>query len=176
MGRFRNNPLLGYWRRMCAEPTEAESALDPAVAKLGYAYRFQHPFWEYKYFADFAVLPLKLIIEVDGDSHDRPSQKEKDLKHALQVLDDGWVVARVSNELAVQNPGAAAAQALAYYQDWKDRKEELGTLLRVSLDRLHATHPALLSPKPKRARRPRASKPTRRRVARGSSGPVFASI
>lgn len=170
---FRANPLLGYWKRMCGQPTEAEAAIDPAVAALGQPYRFQHPFWEYKYFADFAVLPWKLVIEVDGDSHNSPSQKEKDLKHALQVLDDGWVVARVSNELAIRDPGAAVAQAVAYYQEWVERKAELGTLLRVTLDRLHKCFPALLDPAPKRARLKRRRRQAPR--ARGCT-PAFASV
>lgn len=173
---FRANPLLGYWKRMCAQPTDAEAALDPAVAALGVPYRFQYPFWEHKYFADFAVLPWRLIIEVDGDSHNKPSQKEKDLKHALQVLDDGWVVARVSNELAMKCPEAAVEQAVEYYREWGPKKAELGTLLRVTLDRLHKCFPALLDPEPKRARLRERRRPARSHRARGPSGFAPASI
>jgi hypothetical protein len=83
MGGWKSNKLLSYWYRNYMHPTKAEASLETAVATLGEPYRTQHPFIALSHFADFALLDRKLTIEVDGDSHDRPDQKEKDLLHMI---------------------------------------------------------------------------------------------
>ena len=44
--------------------------------QCGVRFRRQHSIGDY--IADFACLPLKLIIEVDGGYHDNPKQQEAD--------------------------------------------------------------------------------------------------
>lgn len=153
---FRSNPLLGYWRRMCEEPTEAEAALEPAIAALGERYRHQYPFWDFKYFADFALLDRKLIIEVDGDSHDRPAQKEKDLQHELKVLELGWRVVRLTNEAALEDPEFAVKAAIATDEIALDTVD-VKTRLEAQLAQLHRNYPALLAAAAKRSKRRRQS-------------------
>lgn len=135
------NPLLGYWRTMCERPTAAEAALEPAIAALGERYRHQYPFWNLKYFADFALLDRKIIIEVDGDSHNTPRQKEKDLLHELAVLELGWRIVRVSNEAALANPSQALKVALVP----PPSKEWRAEWLKEALARLRQDHPFLLA-------------------------------
>lgn len=142
---WRQNPLLGYWKRGCEKPTAAEAALEPAIAKLGERYRHQYPFWSLKYFADFALLDRKIIIEVDGDSHDKPEQKEKDLLHELQVLELGWMVVRVTNEQALRNPEEAVQVALGYLQGKSPDINVLRLQLTEALARLHQNYPHLLA-------------------------------
>lgn len=157
------NPLLGYWRRMCAEPTAAEAALEPAIAALGERYRHQYPFWGLKYFADFALLDRKLIIEVDGASHDKPAQKEKDLKHSLEALKLGWVVVRTTNELCLKDPAWAIEVALADEEHLR-HTDDLAAQWTAALARLHQNYPHLLAAGAKK------SKP-RRPPAKASGAP-----
>lgn len=151
----RHNPLLGYWQRLYDDMTPAEVALEPAIAALGERYRSQHPFWGLKHFADFALLERKRIIEVDGDSHDKPSQKKKDLEHTIALKSLGWDVVRVSNEQALANPAGTVAAAL-------QATPQTTAQLQAELQQLLQNYPSLLVEKPKR---PRSKKP--RRQAKG---------
>ncbi len=171
---FRQNPLLGYWKRGCEFPTKAEAALETVIAALGERYRHQYPFWGLKYFADFALLDSKIIIEVDGDSHDTPEQKEKDLLHELAVLELGWVVMRISNEKALRYPDLTDLLLRA------DEIKRLGkefqeTQLTEALARLHRDYPHLLAEAAKRStsRRRSALKSakTRREAKAGAAAP-----
>lgn len=56
--------------------------------------------WEYqyhvlRYVADFAHLPTKLIVEVDGSSHNH--KKEYDDQRTSKLNDHGWTVIRFTN-------------------------------------------------------------------------------
>jgi len=170
----RGNPLLGYWLRMTMNPTKAEAALEPAIAALEEPYRFQYPFMDIKYFADFALLDSKIIVEVDGASHDRPDQMEKDLLHEIQVLKKGWRVTRTTNEQALRSPEVAVAQALAEKHlslDTETRVEQLTALL----SRLHSDYPHLLVAAAKkakhRAQRAKVGADTRGRARNRSTSP-----
>jgi len=64
--------------------------------------RRQHPVGGYV--ADFACLPLRLIIEIDGGVHERDEVATRDhpRQQALEAL--GWTVVRFSNEDALAEP------------------------------------------------------------------------
>lgn len=163
------NPLLAYWKHGCDNPTKAEAALEPAIAALGERYRHQYPFWSLKYFADFALLDRKLIIEVDGHSHDTPEQKEKDLKHTLEVLKLGWIVVRTTNDSAFKDPAWAMEVALADGEDFR-RRAGLESEYQAQLRQLHRDYPHLLAAAAKKAtRRSQSAKAAaaRRALARG---------
>jgi len=155
------NPLLGYWQRLY-EMTDAERALEPAIAALGERYRSQHPFWPLKIFADFALLDRKLVIEVDGSSHNKPSQRKKDLEHtmALQVL--GWRVVRVTNEDATRCPADTVARALL-------RAAAPPPDYQAELARLLADFPAFAREPAKKPRRPRSRPKARGRKSAARS-------
>lgn len=165
------NPLLGYWRQGCEHPTAAEASIEPAIAALGERYRHQYPFWGFKYFADFALLDRKVIIEVDGDSHASPEQKEKDLEHTLRVLELGWQVVRVTNEQALQDPAAAVKAALMQVKPAHDTML-LEIQLRGQLALLHQNHPRLLAARAKMTKQKtrRALKAARTRRERAEAG------
>lgn len=124
-------------------PTKAEASIEPAIAALGLRYRPQHPFWGLKYFADFALLDEKLIIEVDGDSHDDPKQKEKDLLHELAVLKLGWRIGRVTNAEALSDPTRAVQAALGKARSLQT--ETATTQAEGRLLRLRKSSPSLLA-------------------------------
>lgn len=156
--------MLGYWYRLYQNMTPSELALEPAIAAVGERYRSQHPFLGLKHFADFALLDRKRIIEVDGDSHEAPRQKEKDLKHMIALAGLGWDVIRVSNEQATRDPAGTVAWALSAIAPSVPE-------LQARLQRLHRDYPELLEPPVKGKRR--ASAPRKRPAAstkgRGSS-------
>ena len=155
---------------MSMHPTAAEAAIEPAIAALGEPYRFQYPFLGIKYFADFALLDRKLIIEVDGYSHLSLAQREKDLIHEIQALELGWRVVRVSNADATECPEDSVAWAI---RQTTSPVEEL----KARLAQLHQDYPELLAAAAKKAthrsRSAKAGAAARRRQP--SPGPSRAS-
>lgn len=106
--------LFKNWYYLYSNQTEAERALEPAVAALGRRYRAQHLFPGLKHVADFALLDDRLIIEVDGKSHSEEGQIAKDFAHTLGLAKIGWRVFRCKNEEAVSDPEGTVAKALAF--------------------------------------------------------------
>ena len=62
---------------------------------LGYQFRRQRPISNY--IADFVCLPLKLVIEVDGSSHETEEAIQRDLKRDQCLLDLGFTTLRFSS-------------------------------------------------------------------------------
>lgn len=120
--------------------------MEVVIARLGEPYRAQHPFFGLHHIADFALLDRKLVIEVDGASHDRPEQIRKDLQHTIGLVKLGWRVVRVKNEAVFADPQGALDDCLHRATSLPSR-EELEALA-VELG------PVPLAARPKR-RRPR---------------------
>lgn len=66
----------------------------------GLKFRRQHPIGPY--FADFACVARKLVIEVDGEHH--AFQREADSRRTDFLEQAGWRVIRFSASEAMQNP------------------------------------------------------------------------
>ena len=64
--------------------------------KLGVNFRRQHPIGDY--IADFACLPLHLVIEIDGDYHNTTSQSSEDAIRTDDLAHLGYKVLRYTNE------------------------------------------------------------------------------
>lgn len=62
---------------------------------LGYQFRRQRPIGNY--IADFACLPLGLVIEVDGSSHDSEEAIKKDKIRDKKLSDLGFTTLRFSS-------------------------------------------------------------------------------
>ena len=116
--------MLKYWAWGYNNPTESELALEPAVAKLGKRYRFQHPFFKFHHLADFVLLDDKIVIEVDGASHNTPEQKIKDLKHTAELEALGYKVVRCKNEEAKSRPTETVAKLMASVPQIKPLEEK----------------------------------------------------
>jgi very-short-patch-repair endonuclease len=72
-----------------AEVSKTESRLWPRLCKgrMGAPFRRQHPIGPY--FADYCCVPLRLIIEIDGPTHDRNSDEARDrflAEHGYDIL------------------------------------------------------------------------------------------
>lgn len=117
--------FLENWAALYTKPTEAERAIEPAIARLGKPYRAQHPVFSAHSIVDFALLEDRIIIEVDGNSHVGPKAREADRKrtHTLETL--GWTVVRCWNSAAIREPDATVQKLLL---EAADRKAALLTL------------------------------------------------
>ncbi len=93
------------WSRLYSG-TAAEHALEDAVAALGVPYRTQFPGFKYgfRFFPDFFLPTLKLVIEVDDPSHDRDDKAAADAERTATLESFGWTVVRCTNENALNDP------------------------------------------------------------------------
>jgi very-short-patch-repair endonuclease len=66
----------------------------------GVKFRRQHPIGPY--FADFACVSHKLVVEIDGDHH--AFQVEADARRTSVLVQEGWRVVRFAANEAVSNP------------------------------------------------------------------------
>lgn len=87
--------------------TPAELSLEDAIAELGVPYRTQFPGFMYgvRFFPDFYLPTLGIVIEVDDRSHDEPEKQEADAERT-RVLEREWGVRvlRCRNEEALSDP------------------------------------------------------------------------
>lgn len=93
---WRSRPNARPLRRSM---TKAEIALWSRLKARqlnGSKFRRQHPIDDYV--ADFACIPAKLLIEVDGSVHDGPSAEERDAERTRTLMSFGWTILRFSNE------------------------------------------------------------------------------
>lgn len=94
-----NNRLRTYARQNRNAGTKAEAYLWKCALskkKTGYTFKRQRPVMNY--IADFMCQDLKLIIEVDGSSHDSPEALARDQKRQLDLVAAGFTVIRFTNE------------------------------------------------------------------------------
>ena len=53
---------------------------------------------------DFACVPLRLVIEIDGGVHDRDDVMARDHHRQTGIEALGWTVVRFTNEIALSEP------------------------------------------------------------------------
>jgi 5-methyltetrahydrofolate--homocysteine methyltransferase len=83
---------------MRKQPSRAERALWTLLRNRrfeGFKFRRQHQID--CYIADFACVSAKLVIEVDGPSHDLPDQIAHDRMRTLRLSELGWRILRLTN-------------------------------------------------------------------------------
>jgi very-short-patch-repair endonuclease len=114
------NPMAMRWSRLYAG-TAAELALEDAVAELGVPYRTQFPGFKYgvRFFPDFYLPTLRLVLEVDDRSHQDPEKQLADAERT-RALRDAWgvQVARCTNEEALNDPRGAVRAMLSSVGLW----------------------------------------------------------
>ena len=96
--------LKGNQKRLKGEPTEAEKILWERLrnGQLGTKFRRQHIIDNY--IADFASLEKKLIIEIDGEYHNTPTQQEKDKERTAHLETLGYHLLRFTNNEVIAHP------------------------------------------------------------------------
>jgi len=84
-------------------PTEAETVLWDCIKErqLGQPFRRQHIIGEF--IADFACIPAKLVIEIDGGYHQLPEQQTSDEERQEWLESQGFTVIRFTNEEVISD-------------------------------------------------------------------------
>jgi very-short-patch-repair endonuclease len=103
----KDNLFLLRWSKLYANPTDAEVAIEPAIASLGVRYRFQHPLFGLRLFPDFILPDYRLVIEVDDRSHFTKKKREADAERTERLNSGGWRVVRCTNDEAEEDPYGA---------------------------------------------------------------------
>lgn len=94
--------FLRNWARLYTRQTKAEEALEHKIAKTGVRYRTQYPIFKLSIIADFAFPDLRILLEVDGKSHESEAAKAKDRARDQKTAELGWRTIRVSNQQALE--------------------------------------------------------------------------
>jgi very-short-patch-repair endonuclease len=99
-------------RRLRRNQTLAEKVLWNLVRnrRLG-GFRFLRQVAIDRYFADFVCEAAKLIVELDGATHDDREDYDERRTEALELF--GYVVLRFPNERVLADPGGTADDILA---------------------------------------------------------------
>jgi very-short-patch-repair endonuclease len=98
-------------RGMRKQSSRAEEAVWSLVRGRqinGAKFRRQHPIPPY--IADFACIDAKLIVEIDGRSHDVPEQAAYDATRTEVLAKAGWRVLRVRDDEVLTDPQSVAAK------------------------------------------------------------------
>jgi very-short-patch-repair endonuclease len=114
--------ILQLARDMRHPLTPAEAKIWSRVRNrgLGFKIRRQHPIW--RFIADFYCAEAKLVIEIDGESHVEPEQKEYDQARTEWLEERGYKVIRIMNEAVYKHPEDALNEI---YLNCKERVSEL---------------------------------------------------
>ena len=113
MARHRISPaILARAREMRHPQTVAETTLWHALCnqQIGFKFRRQHPIE--RFIIDFYCAQAKLLIEVDGESHLEPEQKEYDVARTEYLEELGYKVIRFTNNDVRYNIDAVANEIL----------------------------------------------------------------
>ncbi len=98
---MRNDGSIKRARAMRREPTGAEEKFWSALRAgryRGIKFRRQHAIGPYV--VDFACVSERIVIEVDGPSHELEEQAAFDAKRTAELESWGWRVARIPNDHA----------------------------------------------------------------------------
>jgi very-short-patch-repair endonuclease len=116
---YYNKHLQPYANHLRKEMTKAEACLWKYVLKAGqlkgFQFRRQRPVLDY--IADFMCIELKLIIEVDGITHqwEETIKKDEIRQKALETV--GYTLLRFSDEEVLNN----IQSVFNYLEDWIEK-------------------------------------------------------
>lgn len=85
----------------------------------GYTFKRQRPVLDY--IADFMCQKIKLIIEVDGHSHDSEEAMIRDRKRQRRLEDIGFTLIRFTNEDVLTNMDSVKAQICKVVENLEDQ-------------------------------------------------------
>ena len=116
MNKPYNHKLIPRARSMRREMTPAELRLWlDCLKSLPYKFRRQRPFG--KFIADFYCAELKLVIEVDGDSHFSEQGVAYDIERTQFLESIGLGVLRFTNDEVFKNLEAVREKILSECSD-----------------------------------------------------------
>ena len=92
-------------------PTPAERALWQELKGSKTGHKFSREIAIGLYFADFCSRQYRLVVEVDGDSHDRKPEDDKAREDGLRSR--GYSVIRFTNTRVMEHPAEVIAEIKA---------------------------------------------------------------
>jgi very-short-patch-repair endonuclease len=111
-------PTKGMLRDRARGMRKGQSKAEAALWSLlrdrrahGAKFRRQHPIAPY--IADFACIDARLIVEIDGKSHDVAEQRAYDAERDAKLAAAGWRILRIRDAELLTDPGAATARIIA---------------------------------------------------------------
>lgn len=109
------NPMLTRWHSLHKFQTKHEKAIEFAVASLGRPYRLSHPMriGSALIFPDFTLTEDWVVIEVDGPSHSRKGEAERDAERTRLLVSRGYQVVRCTNADVDRDPYATVDRMMA---------------------------------------------------------------
>jgi very-short-patch-repair endonuclease len=94
-------------RQLRKNMTYCEKLVWMYLRKKQFGIRFLRQYSVDKYVIDFYTPKLKLAVEIDGDVHNIPEQKEHDEKRQGKLEQFGITFVRITNEELLGNPNKA---------------------------------------------------------------------
>lgn len=107
--RGLQRPQVYTARKLRREMTLPEMLLwqQLRAQKLGVKFRRQHPVGPYV--ADFCAMTAKLIVEIDGEAHDRATAPARDAVRDAFLMAQGFEVVRVTAKDVLENMDGVVA-------------------------------------------------------------------
>jgi very-short-patch-repair endonuclease len=90
--------LIGFADKMRSHPTPAERLLNKRLHQKDIPYHFNPQYVLEGYILDFFCKRPRLAVEVDGPTHDIPSQRQYDARRTSTLQQRNVIILRFSNE------------------------------------------------------------------------------
>lgn len=87
--------------RQRGHETSLERAMRLALTEAGISFEAQYRIG--RYFADFAIIEYRIVIEVDGDYWHGEEQAERDARRDAFMISQGWRVLRFNEKRVIKN-------------------------------------------------------------------------
>ena len=84
-------------------------------------FRKQHPVGPY--IADFACVPSRVLIEVDGETHWQEDARRRDARRTSFLEREGWTILRVWNSEVYDNEAGVVETVLRVVMEGADRQQ-----------------------------------------------------
>jgi len=100
-----SSPNLNRSRELRRDQTKAERLTWGILRDRkthGLKFRRQVPIDDY--IVDFYCDEMRIIVELDGDVHEKPEQRLRDEKRDKRLTDLGYTILRIPNGLAINGP------------------------------------------------------------------------
>ena len=122
---FYNKRLKNFARSHRKDSTKMEIRLWCELLRNGQmgGYQFLRQRAIGNFIADFVCMVLKLIIEVDGISHDTKSAEEKDVWRQQELEKMGFKVMRFGDEAVKRQLPDVAESIYGWILDWEEKNK-----------------------------------------------------
>lgn len=104
-----NPNLVKVYQNIVRKQPKAERIFEEALVKHQVRYRTQYPMGGGVYILDFFIIDLRLVVEIDDPSHEKPERQKRDALKNAYLAKQGYRVVRVTNaQVLADAPGVVA--------------------------------------------------------------------